>query len=361
MLTFFQNGEYSVEIDGIRRNEWDHSIRDFEDMSVYQTWSWGKVSFGEKRLSHLVVRRDGQPVSMTQVRISTVPFLGRGMASVAWGPLWLRRGSAPDPEILRYTLRFLKAEYAEKRKLFLILKPSITGVLATDVHSILLGEEFSPSSLRGPCHTLVMDISRPLESMMAGMRPEWRRNLMKAMRKGLECESGSGEYLLDELAELYRQMVARKRFTDVADFNFYKGLQRDLDERHKFSILICRHEAIPVAGLICSPLGQTSLMLNGATGDRGLNLFGSYLLWWKAIEHLNGCGCRWLDTCGINRALNPGGYQFKSGVCGNLGRKIEAVEYQYCTNETSETVVRFGQRARKLRADVTELQHIVRR
>lgn len=356
----FRMGDCSVEIDRIGKGDWERSIRDFEDMSVYQTWSWGKLLSGEDHMSHMVLRRDGNPVSMTQVRISTVPVLCRGMASVAWGPLWLKRGAVPDPEILRYTLRLLREEYAEKRKLFLILKPSITSILTTDAHSLFLGEGFRPSPLREPYHTLVMDISPPLESLLAGMKPEWRRNLMKSRKNGLEIESGSGEGLLREMSELYRQMLARKRFRSIADLRFYKCLQRDLDNQDRLSILICRHNSIPVAGLIYSALGKTPLVLNGATGDRGLNLHGSYSLWWRAIEHLNERGHRWLDTCGISQTRNPGGYQFKSGVCGKWGRDVLSREYQYCASFTSKVLVHCGQSVKEIGTGVKERFQIKR-
>ncbi|MHB9029585.1 MAG: hypothetical protein ACYC9O_12530, partial [Candidatus Latescibacterota bacterium] len=120
---------YSVEIDRTGRSEWDRSIREFDDLSIYQTWSWGKLSSGESQLSHMVVKQNGRPVSMAQVRITSVPLLGWGMASVAWGPLWMKRDFPPDRGILRQALHALREEYAEKRKLLLMVKPSITSWL----------------------------------------------------------------------------------------------------------------------------------------------------------------------------------------------------------------------------------------
>ncbi|MHB9029580.1 MAG: lipid II:glycine glycyltransferase FemX, partial [Candidatus Latescibacterota bacterium] len=277
---------------------------------------------------------------------------------------WMKRDFPPDRGILRQALHALREEYAEKRKLLLMVKPSITSWLTEDANPVFREEGFHASSLRDPYHTIVMDISQPLDSLRKGMKPAWRRNLNKAEKNNLEVESGAGENLLGELSELYRQMLARKQFTNIADFNFYEKLQRELDEPYKFHILVCRQKGAPVAGLICSPLGQTSLVANGATGSRGLDLFGSYLLWWKAIEHLKAQGHRWLDTCGINRTHNPGGYQFKSGVCGKWGRDIQAGEFQYCENFMSWAAARGGQSVRQLGTRIREfivLKRTVRR
>jgi hypothetical protein len=348
--------DYTVETDHIEKNEWNHVIRDFDDLSIYQTWSWGKLSSGESRLSHMVVKQNGFPVSIAQVRISSIPFLGWGMASVAWGPLWIKRDSPPDYGILRRSLRALREEYVEKRKLLVMVKPSITSWFTDDLDGVYEEEGFQASSLRDPYHTIVMDLSPSLDSLRQGMKRQWRQKLNQAEKNNLDVESGTGDELLDAIEGLYRQMLARKQFTNIADLQFYSSLQHDLDEQHKLQILICRYRGEPTAGLVFSPLGRTSVALVAATGDNGLELNGSFLLWWKAIEYLRERGHQRLDLCGIDPQKNPGGYQFKTGLCGKWGCEVLAREYQCCGCMMSSATSRFGHLAqclgRKLRKHI---------
>ena len=49
-----------------------------------------------------------------------------------------------------------------------------------------------------------------MEELRASLTRHWRSNLKRAESNGLEVVEGSTEDLLDEFAELYRQMRERK-------------------------------------------------------------------------------------------------------------------------------------------------------
>src|SRR5438105_4123074 len=92
--------DFQVAIDQVTEGEWNSFLSQFADASLYQTWAYGAVSWGERSLSHLLLRRAGQVVGMAQFRIMRVPLLSSGIAYLRWGPLWRRRDSAPDPGVL---------------------------------------------------------------------------------------------------------------------------------------------------------------------------------------------------------------------------------------------------------------------
>jgi hypothetical protein len=70
-----------------------------------------------------------------------------------------------------------------------------------------------------------------------------------------------------------------------------------------------------------------------------------------------------MDTCGIDPVKNPGGYQFKTGVCGKWGRDIRADEFQYHGSYLSWLTARGGQSIREFSTRMKEflaLKRIVR-
>jgi lipid II:glycine glycyltransferase (peptidoglycan interpeptide bridge formation enzyme) len=71
-----------------------------------------------------------------------------------------------------------------------------------------------------------------------------------------------------------------------------------------------------VSGLGWPTLGTTGIPLVGGTGDRGMRLNATTLLWWKMIEYYKAHGFRWLDTGGVSESRNPGGYFFKTQLLG---------------------------------------------
>jgi lipid II:glycine glycyltransferase (peptidoglycan interpeptide bridge formation enzyme) len=111
-----------------------------------------------------------------------------------------------------------------------------------------------------------------------------------------------------------------------------------------------------VAGLIGSAIGEVGIYLIGATGDRALELGGSYLLHIKMIDYLRGRGCRYYNLNGINPERNPGGYQFKSGLCGKKGLDIRFPGvFEACHSPASRLSVRVGEMAREGRMKAVQV------
>jgi len=78
--------------------EWSQMLELFSDANLYQTWSYARIHWGEKNLSHLVLKRGGEVLGMAQVRIVRPTRFKFGMAYLRWGPLYERRGRPLDPE-----------------------------------------------------------------------------------------------------------------------------------------------------------------------------------------------------------------------------------------------------------------------
>ncbi len=115
---------WKVEVDGSTPAEWAQMLDLFNDASIYQTWSYGRVRWGEENLSHIVLKRDDEPLAIAQLRIVRPTRLKFGIAYLRWGPLCERRDRSLIPEVATAMAEALEEEYVRKRKLFLWILPN---------------------------------------------------------------------------------------------------------------------------------------------------------------------------------------------------------------------------------------------
>jgi lipid II:glycine glycyltransferase (peptidoglycan interpeptide bridge formation enzyme) len=122
-------------------------------------------------------------------------------------------------------------------------------------------------------------------------------------------------------------------------------VQRDLPDRLKLRIIVCRQEGRLCAGAVFSVVGTTGVYLRGATSDLVLKSRGSYLVQWTFVTWLKDHGLLQYDVNGINPDANPGTYYFKRGLVGKSGRDVEFLgRFQVVDNPVSGWIVRTGER-----------------
>lgn len=311
-------GQVTAEVDRITEPGWNSLLDEFDDASIYQTWAYGAVSWGENHLSHLVLRRGGVPVALAQVRIVRVPILGTGIAYIRWGPICTRKGSLFDLTIWRAAMEALAEEYVRRRGLALRVLPFVfeqdDGGPRLSASWNQLGALQNPRMK--PYQTILVDLAPSLDEIRRALAKKWRNQLNAAERNGLEITEGTHSSLYAEFAGIYREMIDRKRFESTVNIDAFRRIHDRLPAAQKMLIVIARRDGRPVAGLVASIIGATGIYLLGATGDDGANAKGSYLLQWRLLQRLKELGCKWYDLGGINAAANPGVYHFKTGLGG---------------------------------------------
>jgi lipid II:glycine glycyltransferase (peptidoglycan interpeptide bridge formation enzyme) len=309
---------WQVMVDSSTPSEWSEMLDLFNDANIYQTWSYGLVRWGAKNLSHLVVKRNGEVVGMAQVRIIRPTRFKFGMAYLRWGPVCERRGSPLDPEVLNYMSRALEEEYVDKRRLLLhVLPNAFAGSPRGDLFQAAFSR-FKPKQLTSSdaYRTFLLDLAPTLDELRKKLDAKWRNKLTQAEKKGLKIISGDGPEHYRTFCGMYYEMRKRKTFDTSVDVEEFAQIQADLPGSHRMQVLICEQEETPVAGIVCSAMGDSAIYLLGATTDGGLNSRGAYLLQWTVIQWLKEHGVRWYDLGGIDSEGNPGVYSFKKGFSG---------------------------------------------
>lgn len=313
---------YTAEVGRIDKEGWFQIIGHFRDASIYQTWSYDAVRFGANKISHLILKKDGDIVAAAQVRIVRIPIVKIGVAYVFWGPLWRSGGGESDVEVFRQAIRALRNEYACQRRLVVRIFPILFDEESEVFNPILIEEGFSLVPIEGTKRTLLINLSRSLGELRNGLDRKWRNHLNRAEKNNLKIVEGFDDDLFGSFIEIYRQMHGRKRFIEGSDVNEFRMMQHDLPNSLKMKILIAFSDGKPAAGVVCSGIGDMGVYLFGGTSDAGLSSQGSYLLQWKALSWLKEKGATWYNLHGINPKENPGTYNFKAGLCGRNGKDV---------------------------------------
>ena len=346
---------YSYKINNIDKSEWSNYLQDFDDASIYQTWSYGKIRWGNKNLSHLIFSVNGEVLGLAQAVIKKIPFLKAGIAYIPWGPLWQKKGKKPEYEIFRYMIRALKKEYVDKQKLFLRIKPNIIEEGHENVLSILKKEGLKHNTKVQPYRTFVLDLTKSLEEIRKGLKQKWRNQLNRAEKNDLTFKEGTSNQLYEAFLYLQKEMLTRKGFTSTIDYEEFGEIQNDLPGPLKMNILICEDDGEPVTATICSAMGNSGIYMLGANGGKGMNLKASYLFQWRMIQWLKEKGCTQYDLGGIDPGNNPGVYHFKAGMGGKDVYHIG--QYELYENKLSFFIVRTGE---LLKNNVQRIKTLIR-
>ena len=169
---------------------------------------------------------------------------------------------------------------------------------------------------------------RSEDDVLAGMNQQWRRNIKKAAKAGVEVIHGDPEKGdLEAFHDLYVHTAGRDHFTP-RPLAYFRTMFRALlaEEPDRIRLYLARHEGDLVAATIWVRVGTHTWYSYGASSTEKREVRGSNAVQWAMIRDALAAGGRVYDLRGITDTLDPddshvGLIQFKVGTGG------EAVEY----------------------------------
>lgn len=184
--------------------------------------------------------------------------------------------------------------------------------------------------------TVILDLSKNEEDILAGMKPKWRYNIRLSEKKGI-LVSDEGEEALSEFMQLYQETARRDKIA-IHPLSYYRELfytvsqlqeetqrgGRNTSACPRIALYIARHEGEALAGIIVLELGDKATYLYGASSDKKRNLMPTYALQWHAIQSAKQRGAISYDFFGIPpMGADPshpmaGLYLFKTGFGGDI-------------------------------------------
>jgi lipid II:glycine glycyltransferase (peptidoglycan interpeptide bridge formation enzyme) len=167
---------------------------------------------------------------------------------------------------------------------------------------------------------------RSEEDVLKGMNQQWRRNIKKSTKQGVEVERGEAADL-KAFHELYVRTAGRDHFTP-RPLSYFQTMFEALsaEEPDRIRLYLARHEGDLVASTIWIRVGVHAWYSYGASSTEKREVRGSNAIQWQMIRDSMAVGAHVYDLRGITATLDSeddhvGLIQFKVGTGG------EAVEY----------------------------------
>jgi len=188
-----------------------------------------------------------------------------------------------------------------------------------------------------PPDTVLVDLTPPLDDILAAMKPKCRYNIGLAEKRGVVvCEQESNI----EIFYLLLKETALRDGIAVHDIEYYRTLFEESQRENsqavpaQIRLYTARHENDDLAAIMTLFRGKQATYLYGASSNIKRNLMAPYALQWKAMQDAKAFGCTVYDLFGIPPDENPGHpmaglYRFKTGFGGKIIHRPGSWDYPY--------------------------------
>jgi len=143
-----------------------------------------------------------------------------------------------------------------------------------------------------PDTTLVIDLTKSKDEILAQMKQKGRYNIKLAQKKEVQIRE---EKNAAEFYKILKQTTQRDKFKGHGP-NFY---QKMIDMVEGSKLYIAEYQGETIAGLIATFYKDTATYYYGASSNKHRNVMAPYLLQWHAIKEAKAQGCKYYDFLGI--------------------------------------------------------------
>ena len=315
--------------------------------SFLQSFEWGEI---QERLGRKVFRMwlvdenidEGAPIFSAQIIKHDLPF-GKNYLYIPHGPIYrfgiiekieeIYKKENINPEEIflnkkaNYFDDFLvavKKLCQEEKSIFFKMEP----VLKSEFHKkMILKTELKLSDKEiQPSQTIILDLEKSEEELMAEMKPKTRYNIRLAQKHGVEirrCDSDDGE-CFDKFLELMSETAERDGFHLHEKENYKKILELRSDN-FKNDIYVALLDGEVLATAMINFFNDKAVYLHGASSSEHRNVMAPYLLHWEIIKDAKSNGIKKYDLWGISEKW-PGVTRFKQGFGGKEIKYIGAFD-----------------------------------
>ncbi len=160
-----------------------------------------------------------------------------------------------------------------------------------------------------PSQTIILDLTKSEQDLLAGMHPKTRYNIKLAAKKNLQITHGRPTD--KEFAEFWSLMQDTKQRDN---FGLHaKNYYQKMLELPQMKLWQARHHENLIAAAIIARSGDMATYVHGASANSNRDLMAPYALHWQIIQEAKQQSFKYYDLYGINAAKYPGVTRFKEG------------------------------------------------
>jgi lipid II:glycine glycyltransferase (peptidoglycan interpeptide bridge formation enzyme) len=304
------------------KKEWDDFLLAHSPQSLFQSWEWGEI---EKKSGKDIYRYGiYQNTVLIGIAQTMIVRAKRGTyIHIRQGPVVLSNSAKTWKECISLFFDVAKKE----RALFIRISPMIEDT--SDNRDILkeAGFVWSPIHEVDAERCWVLDIGKPEEEILQGMRKTTRYEIRRGLKMDIEVKSTIKASDVTQFSELYRETSKRHGFVShgsiVEEFEYFAS--------HNQAVLLLGYfEHTLIASAIILFYGGQAIYHHGASRPSKIPV--SYLLQWRAILEAKKRGITLYNFYGIAPEDKPnhpwnGLTLFKKGFGGYEKRYMHAHDY----------------------------------
>lgn len=278
------------------KEQWNDFIRTQAMGSFLQSWEWGEFMAGQgKKIWRLVAEENGQwqaALFLFERKLKgglNVLEAPRGLIMEVGGKRWEVRKSILE-------MLFNKVdEIAKQEKAALFQCEPQTN--DEDWKTELVKNGFKEATVdSSPSHTLILNLQKSEEELLAQMQQKTRYNIRLAQKKGVTVSIDNAKF--KAFYELQKQTRKRQRFTYYPEEYYKKLLETPLAK-----LYLAEFEGKIVAANIMIFWNDTATYLFGASDYNARQIMAPHLLQWQAIKDAKQQGMRFYDFWGVAKPI----------------------------------------------------------
>jgi len=325
---------------------WNATIARLPRPHLLQTGQWARAKEPFGWTAHYKTwEQDGQLVAAAQIlqRSVRLPLIGREvcMLYVPKGPLLADWNDTP---LRARVLADLRQFAQELGAFFIKIDPDLAygyGLPGAEDERVVpaaadfvaelkaAGWRYSNEQVQMP-NTMLIDIDKSEEAILAAMKQKGRYNLRLSQKKGVTVRRGTPADF-PSFYKMYAETSVRDGFV-IRSEAYYRAVWDAFYEAGMLAPLLAEVEGEAVAGLMLFIYGEQSWYLYGMSRALHRETMPNYLLQWEAIRASREAGCKVYDLWGAPDEFNEadpmwGVYRFKDGFGGTVIRHIGAWDY----------------------------------
>lgn len=312
------------------RERWNSALRRLPSAHVLQTWEWG--AFKERhgwQAERWLWEASGAVQAAALVLSRPLGFRALRLLYVPKGPLL----EYDDLPLFERVLGDLEGMARARRALLVKIDPDVRAEGPQGATAIALLTRRGWRAARQQVqfrNTLLLDLARDLDDVLAGMKPKWRYNIRLAVRHGVTVRLGGADDL-PLLYQMYQETSQRDRFV-IRPEAYYRDLWGTFLAAGLAQPLIAEVSGEPVAMVVLFRFADRAWYMYGASRDLHREKMPNHLLQWEAIRWARAEGCTVYDLWGAPERLDEtdplwGVYRFKQGFGAEWARHIGAYDY----------------------------------
>ena len=264
---------------------WDKQIGSQKQSQFLQSWEWAEF---QKRLGRQIWCLDLEGDFVLVIKMN-LP-LGKNY-------LYIQRTGCNFNEA---KINLIKELAKQEKSIFIKIEP---------LGQTLENFGFKKVKPVQPAKTLMLDLSKSEEQLLAEMHQKTRYNIRLAEKKGVSLKICSVEefpIFYDLLVDTYRRKGKKLYGRD-----YFHKLYHD----HLTKIYCAEYESKILCANMIVFFGDTVTYLHGGSGEKDKNIMSPHLLQWETIKKAKELGYKYYDFWGVEDRY-PGVARFKRGFGG---------------------------------------------